>query len=182
MEMTLAPGWQCHWEATDGVCQKYSENKRDMDRSAIAIFTAKYRGPLDTFACYEQHLRTPRILDSKHGVPEGRKSKFKHLKMRRIGEYDWMDGLLFESEIPGFYTQYLGTFTSRIGILVTFAVRREQLESRTEEIEGMIERINIYEGGGTARYTIGESSNRCNGNPISDGYAAAASKGLRPAH
>lgn len=172
MEMPLAPGWRCGWEGTEAVCQKHltATGTAALDRATIAIFTAKYRGPQDTFACYEQHLRTPRTINGRDG--DGKlNSEFVHLKMRKIGAYTWLDALLFQSEVPNYYTQYLATHTSRIGILVTFAVHRRYLADRTREIESMIKKLRIYEGGGTAAYVVGDRNNTCNGQQIADGYA-----------
>ena len=174
MEMTLAPGWKCQWEGTEGVCQKRFPDQGGRDRATIAIFTAKYRAPFDTFACYEQHLRTPRTIKSNNPSNPDLRSDFRHIRMRQLGSYTWMDGLLFQSEIPNYFTQYLATLTSRIAILVTFAVHRDSLEHRLEEIESMVEQLKIYEGGGTARYEIGNASNRCLDQQVVDGYANAS--------
>lgn len=177
MEMTLAPGWKCQWAGTEGVCQKRFPDQGGRDRATIAIFTAKYRAPFDTFACYEQHLRTPRTIKSNNPSNPDLRSEFKHIRMRQLGSYTWMDGLLFQSEIPNYFTQYLATLTSRIGILVTFAVHKDHLERRLEEIESMVDRLKIYEGGGTAPYEIGDAANRCFDQPIADGYGDDAGSG-----
>ncbi len=172
MEMTMADGWRCQWDGTEGVCQKRLEGQ-ERDRAAIAIFTAKYRGPMDAFACYEQELRRPRTLDGREGSRPVR-STLEHLQMRRIGTYTWMDGLVFQSEIANYFTQYLATMTSRIAILVTFSVHRKHLDAHLSDVESMIDKIRIYEPGGTAPYNVGDAVNQCGGEPIVDGYAKAS--------
>ena len=171
MEMTMAEGWKCQWEGTEGVCRKHMEGKK-RDRAAVAIFTAKYRGLIDAFACYEQELRRPRTLEGRDGL-QPVQSKLEHLKMRKIGTYTWMDGLVFQSEISNYYTQYLATMTSRIAILVTFSVHHKHLDAHLSDVESMIDKIRIYEHGGTAPYTVGDVGNLCGGTPIVDGYAEA---------
>ncbi len=183
MELTMADGWRCSWEGSEGVCQKRNAGDGSKDRSSIAIFAAKYRKPgMDSFPCYEQHLRTP----IRNSGPDGTAfaSSFQHLQMRTIGEYLWMDTLLLDSELKNYYTQYLATLTSRIGILVTFSVRKEHYKDRLAEIESMIQRLRIYESGGTAPYRLGDPANQCNGQPVIHKYNrpedASAAPGATP--
>ena len=45
-----------------------------------------------------------------------------------MGDRTWIDGLHFGSEVPGYYTRYLGTVTAHLGILVTYSIHADNFE------------------------------------------------------
>jgi hypothetical protein len=117
----LPPGWTCHLEEKEWVCVDEAEGNQ---RSAIIILTAKERGETDRFDLYEDHLSTPRPLISRDGNPIGRSSRVEFVRPEEIGGRMWIHGRHFESEVPGFYTEYFATVDERIAILVTLSAHR----------------------------------------------------------
>ena len=75
-------------------------------------------------ALYEDHLSTPRPLTDRDGNPIGRSSRVEFVKSREIGGRTWIHSRHFESEVPGFYTDYFATGDQHIAILVTFSAHR----------------------------------------------------------
>lgn len=115
----LPPRWECESEATEWICR--SSNKND-SRTAIIILTAKEVGPTDSLQSYMNHLKQPKSVPSSTGKPVA--SQIKGVKIRKINNHDWVDGLHLGSEIPTYYTRYLATTKQSIAVLVTFSAHK----------------------------------------------------------
>jgi hypothetical protein len=120
IEFELPPGWSCLLEGSEYVCQ--SENK-DRKKEAIIILAAKKRGEQDSFEAYEAYLGKQKT----YSIPGGKSqvSEHKYTKNVTINGHQWVDSLHLASEIPGFYTRYMATVKSDIGVAVTFSVAKE---------------------------------------------------------
>ena len=131
----LPPQWQCYMENMVWLCRhavskkcleksndKACKTQKKKKKEAIIVFTAKERGPKDSFPLYLSHLKTPRP----HVTSTGKhyKSKIIHAKNVKIQKHRWVDGMHLGGEIPHYYTRYLATIKGNIAILVTFSAHK----------------------------------------------------------
>ncbi len=115
----LPPRWECSAEGTEWICR--SGIKGDT-QTAIIILTAKEVGPSDGLTQYESFLKQPKVIPDNTGRPFT--SQVKGVKVRKINDQDWADGLHLGSELPTFYTRYLATTKQTIAVLVTFSAHK----------------------------------------------------------
>lgn len=116
----LPPRWDCTSEETEWICR--SELPNDA-RTAIIILTAKEVGPTDSLAQYEAYLKQPKSIPGVGGKPTT--SQIKGVRVRKINDHDWVDGLHLGSELPTYYTRYLATTKQSIAVLVTFSANQK---------------------------------------------------------
>ncbi len=145
-EMSLARGWSCVQEGTEQVCDPPGPPPYD----AIAIVAMKYRNAKDTLDAYEEHLRLPQTP-----AGGGQPSTVEKIGRRMLGGYEWVEALHSGSEIGSFYTYYLATVTSHVGILVTLSANKNHFEEHRSEIEAMAASLIVYQlGPSTAELTL----------------------------
>ncbi len=140
VEFQLPAKWSCILNGGEWVCQSTDEQKK---REAIIVLAAKIRKVgEDELAVYKAKLEVNRT----NKTPSGQKykSKRRYVKSRTIAGKEWVDALHFQSEIPGFFTRYLGTIESDLGILVTFSVRKDKYKEYLADIEGMIQSLRAF--------------------------------------
>lgn len=116
----LPPRWDCTSEATEWICR--SEQKSDA-QTAIIILTAKEVGPADSLQSYETYLKQQKSIPGPSGKPVA--SQLKGVKVRKINDHNWVDGLHLGSEISTYYTRYLATTKQSIAVLVTFSAHKK---------------------------------------------------------
>lgn len=116
----LPPRWDCTSEATEWICR--SEQKTDA-QTAIIILTAKEVGPTDSLPQYENYLKSVKSIPGPGGKPIA--SQLKGVKIRKINDHDWVDGLHLGSEISTYYTRYLATTKQSVAVLVTFSAHKK---------------------------------------------------------
>jgi hypothetical protein len=116
---TLPERWDCEFRDTEFVCRNV--NDPQARREAVIILTAKEVGAQDSFKDYELHLKQPRMLPSRTGVPQASKIIPISQSLRKINDQMWVDGMHLSSEVPNYYTRYLATIKEKIAILVTFS-------------------------------------------------------------
>lgn len=140
-EMSLADGWNCAQEGTEHVCNPPGPPPHD----SIAIIAMKYRNAADTLDAYEAHLRAPQ-------QPSGSEqpSTVEKIGRRMLGGYEWVESLHSGSEIESFYTYYLATVTSHVGILVTLSASKERFDALRSDIEEMADSLVVYQLGPSA--------------------------------
>lgn len=115
----LPPKWTCALEQTEYVCRStYSQQARE----AIIILTAKEVGAEDSLPQYQSHLEKPKTIVGRKSKPL--QSKKINLKVRKIADHPWVDGMHLHGEVENYYTRYLATVKDRIGILVTFSAHK----------------------------------------------------------
>ena len=137
-ELDLADGWICFEDGTEWVCRPDPAPK-----DTIAVIAIKYRTNFDTMETYAAHLKKPQRFTTPDGTQLT--SRVEYVREIRIGGYQWVDATHFESEIPNYYTRYLATVTSHVGVLVTFSTRAESSDRYNAQLEAMIESLRIYE-------------------------------------
>ncbi len=134
----LPPNWNCQLEGTEWVC---ISRFADKSKEAIIILTAKQVGPSDSLEAYEAHLRTARSLPNPKGPPS--QSKVIHVQNRRIANHPWIDGMHMGSEVPSYYTRYLGTVKESIAILVTFSAHKTSYTKYSNDFLKAIESLRV---------------------------------------
>jgi hypothetical protein len=70
----------------------------------------------------------------------------------------WVDSLHLASEIPDFYTRYLATVESDLGILVTFSVRKDKYDEYAPDIENMVKSMRAFRKPGDVNMGAGGGS------------------------
>jgi hypothetical protein len=140
IEFQLPDKWECQLDGTEWVCQSTDEQKK---RDAIIVLAAKIKKPgMDELAVYKAHLEKPQQYQSLSG--EAITSEPKYVKDMDISGHPWVDSLHLQSEIPDFYTRYLATVESDLGILVTFSVRKDKYDEYGPDIDGMVKSLRAF--------------------------------------
>ncbi len=111
--------WNCTLEGTEWICQSVNQKQK---REAIIILTAKVVGAIDSLPLYQAHLKKNKTITGPKGKPFT--SQIKSVKLNKILNHQWVDGLHLGSEIPSYYTRYLATVKKTIAILVTFSAHK----------------------------------------------------------
>ncbi len=130
--------WKCEADATDWVCRSVDPVS---SREAIIILVAKEVGPNDNIAAYQTHLKTPKTVMSRAGIPGS--SQVLHVKQVYINNQIWVDGWHLSSEIPDYYTRYLATAKEQIAILVTFTAHKSQYTKYSQQFFAAINSLKI---------------------------------------
>ena len=132
-EFELPPGWECHLEGSEWICQS---GHKDRKKEAIIILAAKTRGNKDDMDQYMAHLKKAKAFR----LPSGgnQVSDPKYAKMATINGHRWIDALHLASEIPGFYTRYLATVKEDLGIAVTLSVSKDHYNSYREVFDKIV--------------------------------------------
>jgi hypothetical protein len=140
VEFELPDKWDCQLDGTEWVCQSSDEQKK---RDAIIVLAAKIRKPgMDELAVYKAHLEKAQQFQSLSGEPIT--SEPKYAKDLDIQGHPWVDALHLQSEIPDFYTRYLGTIKEDLGILITFSVRKDKYEEYGPYLETMVKSLRAF--------------------------------------
>lgn len=140
VEFQLPPKWECQLDGTEWVCQSQDEQKK---RDAIIVLAAKIKkAGMDELPVYKAHLEKPAQYQSLSG--ETITSEPRYVKELDIQGKIWIDALHLQSEIPDFYTRYLATVESDLGILVTFSVRKDKYNEYAPDIEAMVKSLRAF--------------------------------------
>ena len=138
-EFELPPNWKCQLEGAEWVCQ--SENK-DRKKEAIIILAAKIRGQEDSLDQYMSYLKKPKTFSLPGGKTQV--SEKKYTKLVTINDHRWVDSLHLASEIPGFYTRYMGTVKEDLGIVVTFSISKNHYFSYQTVFDKVIATLRVF--------------------------------------
>ncbi|OQW53449.1 MAG: hypothetical protein A4S09_07570 [Proteobacteria bacterium SG_bin7] len=138
LSFDLPPSWSCVAEGTEYVCSSgLQKGKRD----AVIVFTAKERGPSDSFSAYEQHLKTPRTIpNDKNQMTQ---SKIIKVVRNTINGQEWVDGLHDNSEVFNYFTRYLATVKEQLGILITFSAHRKSYSRYSQDFDRAIRSLVV---------------------------------------
>ncbi len=140
IEFQLPEKWECQLDGTEWICQSTDEQKK---RDAIIVLAAKIKkAGMDELPVYKAHLEKPQTYQSLSG--EAVTSEPRYVKELDISGKQWIDSLHLQSEIPDFYTRYLATVESDLGILVTFSVRKDKYEEYAPDIENMVKSLRAF--------------------------------------
>jgi len=140
IEFQLPDKWECILDGTEWVCQSTDEQRK---RDAIIVLAAKIKkAGMDELAVYKKHLGEKQVYPSISG--EKIESEPRYVKEMDISGKTWIDALHLQSEIPDFYTRYLATVESDLGILVTFSVRKDKYEEYGPDIDSMVKSLRAF--------------------------------------
>lgn len=132
--------WKCMLEQTEWVCR--SELSKEA-KEAIIILTAKEVGPTDSYSLYEQHLNTPKKIQTRTGTSVDSKISYAP-KQYKINDQLWIDGLHFASEVPSYYTRYLaGIRNNKIAILVTFSAHKDYYTKYSQDFIKAVQSLRV---------------------------------------
>ena len=138
VQFELPSSWKCTAEGTEWVCS--SQNKND-SKESIIVLTAKEAGPQDTFEIYEDYLKKPKGVQGPTGKVVN--STVKHVQRRKINDQEWVDSLHLGSEIPGYYTRYLGTIKDKLAILVTLSAHQKSYSKYANDYFRAVESLRV---------------------------------------
>jgi hypothetical protein len=128
LSFDLPPAWKCDQEGVAWVCEDKSEGDQ---KTALIVMAAKVRGSEDRLDNFEDFFSSTKpLMDG--DVPTGRSSTLEFVRRETIGERTWVHSRQFESEVSGYYTDYLATMDDQIVILITFSAERESFQTAFE--------------------------------------------------
>ena len=138
-EFELPPGWRCQLEGAEWVCQNINKARQ---KEAIIILAAKVRGKADGLDQYLSYLKNTKTFTLPGG--DTQVSEPKYAKLTTINEHRWVDAMHLASEVPGFYTRYLATVKSDIGVVVTFSVSKEHHGSYQKVFDNIVKTLRVF--------------------------------------
>lgn len=138
-EFAVPKDWVCDLQGKETVCKPPGNEPYD----AIIILAAKYRNQDDTRDAYERHLLQPQVIKLRDGSDHA--SEVVRVRRASIGNYNWVDGLHFQSEVQNYYTRYLATVTSHISVLITYSYYHKVEPKRVRELEAVVESLRIFQ-------------------------------------
>jgi hypothetical protein len=139
LEFDIPPGWTCHKEETDWVCEPIDAAQKS---EALLIVVSKTRDEVDdTFDKYLQHLKEPREMRDLAGKPY--KSEVKYVHENEITGQKWIDALHYGSEIQGFYSRYLATFKDNVAGLLTFSIAESAYKKHAIQLDKLVSSLTI---------------------------------------
>ncbi len=139
VEFELPPLWQCSLEGAEWVCQSKVETKK---RDAIIVLAAKLKGDQDSLDQYLAYVKNPKTYTSIQG--KSVTSEHKYSKTMDINGHPWVDALHLGSEIPDFFTRYLATIKSDIGVLVTYSINKKKYQEYVGDFESMVKTLKVF--------------------------------------
>jgi hypothetical protein len=134
----LPPKWKCSLEATEWIC---TSDFYEKTREAMIVLTAKEVGPSDTLQTYLSYLNVSKTIPSVLGKPIA--SQLVGVKNRVINNHMWVDGMHMGSEVPSYYTRYLGTVKENIAILVTFTAHKTHYTKYSQDFLKAIQSLQV---------------------------------------
>lgn len=125
VEFDLPDEWTCELETTAWVC---TDDKEGRQKSALIVLAAKVKGPDDRLDSYEDHLAATRPVTDGRGNQLGRSSRVDFVRRDVIGDRTWIRARHYESELAGYFTEYLASTTDTLAILITFSAYEEYFD------------------------------------------------------
>lgn len=138
LELNLDSTWKCIVEGTEHVCQRKTDDRKE---KTILIWTAKAKGPQDTFNKYLDHLKSPIKRNFEKNKPVA--SVPQYTRITNIEGRQWIDSLHWESEMPGFYTRYLASVGDKISVLITFSATKNNFDKANIEVQPALEKMKF---------------------------------------
>lgn len=135
----MLDSWKCKLEQTEFVCR--SEDPQEA-KEAVIIFTAKEKGPTDSFPIYFEHLNKPITAPSKTG---GALISTITIPPREvlINDQKWLDSLHVNSEIQNYYTRYLPTIKDQIAVLITFTAHNSKYQKHATHFAETVKSLRV---------------------------------------
>ena len=134
--------WNCISEKTEWVCRHRKQKK---SKEAVIILTSKQANlAKDNLPAYIKHLKKPQLIYSRN--KKILTSKVIHVKSTLIKGLQWVDGWHLNSEVPNYYTRYLGTVRNNLGVLMTCSIHKSVYTQYNKTCFDAIASLHIHAG------------------------------------
>ena len=135
----MQDSWKCKLEQTEFVCR--SEDPQE-SKEAVIIFTAKEKGPTDSFPIYFEHLNKPITAPAKTGALLTSTVTIAPREVL-INDQKWLDSLHVNSEIQNYYTRYLPTIKDQIAVLITFTAHNSKYQKHAAHFAETVKSLRV---------------------------------------
>jgi hypothetical protein len=135
----MLDSWKCKLEQTEFVCR--SEDPQEA-KEAVIIFTAKEKGPTDSFPIYFEHLNKPITAPAKTGVGLTSTVTIAPREVL-INDQKWLDSLHINSEVQNYYTRYLPTIKDQIAVLITFTAHNSKYQKHAAHFAETVKSLRV---------------------------------------
>jgi len=125
--------WSCEKEKAEWVCH-FTANPK----AGFMVIAAKTSGPEDALDKYLNYLSHPKNLNSARGLVQ-------FAKIETIGAKQYVGALHWQSELPGFFTQYFAGKSENVAVLATVSAKKEFLEAATSDLREVVRSLNLSE-------------------------------------
>ena len=130
--------WTCRAEGVHLICH----NKiKKLAKEAVFIAVAKETGRQDSISQYLIYLRDKKEFKTKKG--KAITSRVFHSKQRNINRHLWADGFHLSSEIPNYYTRYLGSTKQGLAVLVTYTAHKKKWSKYAKDFNKSIQSLRF---------------------------------------
>ena len=130
--------WTCKSEGIHLICH----NKiKKLAKEAVIIAVAKETGRQDSVSQYINYLKNKKEFKTKRGKPIT--SKVFHSKQRNVNRHLWADGFHLASEIPNYYTRYLGSTKKGLAVLVTYTAHKKKWSKYAKDFNRSIQTLRF---------------------------------------
>lgn len=168
----MLDSWKCKLEQTEFVCR--SEDPQEA-KEAVIIFTAKEKGPTDSFPIYFEHLNKPISAPSKTGAALTSTITIAPREVL-INDQKWLDSLHVNSEIQNYYTRYLPTIKDQIAVLITFTAHNSKYQKHAGHFAETVKSLRVI----AAKDLTANSSGGSVGGPGSGGIFGGVNSAMNP--
>jgi hypothetical protein len=182
----MQDSWKCKLEQTEFVCR--SEDPQEA-KEAVIIFTAKEKGPTDSFPIYFEHLNKPITAPAKTGATLTSTVTIAPREVL-INDQKWLDSLHINSEIQNYYTRYLPTIKDQIAVLITFTAHNSKYQKHATHFAETVKSLRVIAskdlnsstsgggiGGASGAGMFGSVNNAINPNDLLSEENASADQG-----
>lgn len=135
----MLDSWKCKLEQTEFVCR--SEDPQEA-KEAVIIFTAKEKGPTDSFPIYFEHLNKPITAPAKNGASLTSTITMAPREVL-INDQKWLDSLHVNSEVQNYYTRYLPTIKDQIAVLITFTAHNSKYQKHATHFAETVKSLRV---------------------------------------
>jgi hypothetical protein len=135
----MLDSWKCKLEQTEFVCR--SEDPQEA-KEAVIIFTAKEKGPTDSFPIYFEHLNKPITAPAKNGASLTSTITIAPREVL-INDQKWLDSLHVNSEVQNYYTRYLPTIKDQIAVLITFTAHNSKYQKHAGHFAETVKSLRV---------------------------------------
>ena len=135
----MQDSWKCKLEQTEFVCR--SEDPQE-SKEAVIIFTAKEKGPTDSFPIYFEHLNKPITAPAKTGSTLKSTVTIAPREVL-INDQKWLDSLHINSEVQNYYTRYLPTIKDQISVLITFTAHNTKYQKYAAQFAETVKSLRV---------------------------------------
>ncbi len=130
--------WTCKAEGIHLICH----NKiKKLAKEAVIIAVAKETGRQDSVSQYLSFLKNKKEFKTKKGKPIT--SRVFHSKQRNINHHLWADGFHLASEIPNYYTRYLGSTKKGLAVLVTYTAHKKKWSKHAKDFNKSVQTLRF---------------------------------------